>query len=82
MVSYSLAWHIVRKDGNPEKSGDYLVMTRGGYIWTLPYSTVHDAWNTRDYETKEEASRVIINQIVAWAEIGFMNKGLLEEVEK
>jgi hypothetical protein len=81
MVSYYLTFNIVSKVGNPEKSGYYFAVDRSGHTWTLPYSKRHDKWNTSDYETEEAAQKTYIN-VVAWAEIGHVMSGVLDEVKK
>ena len=69
MKKYRIVLRSVSEDGNPQKSGNYLAFTENGeYI--LQYSVVHSAWNVNDRMTEEEAKRLRMDTVTAWAYIG------------
>ena len=59
---------MIIKMKNPDKSGIYVVITRGGNIEDMLYSKKHNLWNARDSDTREGALMSSFSNIIAWIE--------------
>ena len=53
------------KTGSPEKSGQYLCLTKKGFFRVLPYSKRHNAFNTDDYFDHD----LFKVEVIAWCEL-------------
>lgn len=62
-----MEWICV-KDRLPEVSGRYLVCWKDGSQKAADYSTIHKKFNTRDYQTKEEAEKSAYKGVAHWME--------------
>ena len=58
-------WISVR-DALPRESGEYLVLTRAGKIFCLPYSVVHEMFNVSDQHTAERAWELAFRDVRFW----------------
>lgn len=61
----TLEFHDVR-DGLPEKSGDYFVLTHGHYFTALPYSSKYKVFNQYDSLEYNEQHTIYVR---FWAEL-------------
>lgn len=82
MISFSLTFNDCRKDGQPTRSGRYMVIDRNGEIWTLTWSQVHRRWNTSDSQSEISAKDTEIHGIVAWSVIGDVVRAVNKEASR
>lgn len=62
-----VVWHkVTQRVHGPEASGEYLVITGGGYYMTMSYSFKYKAFNTIDTLPKEMQRPV---KVLAWCDI-------------
>ena len=62
----SSIWHQYDIE-QPDKSGDYIVITDTGYLHTMHYSYKHDLWNV--HETEATDFSTAIDNVVCWARL-------------
>lgn len=58
-------WIFV-EDALPKESGEYLVLTRAGKLFCMPYSTVHEAFNVSDHHTARRAYELAFRDVRFW----------------
>lgn len=54
------------EDALPRESGKYLVLTRAGMLFCVPYSAVHEAFNVSDHHTAERAWELAFRDVRFW----------------
>lgn len=85
-----IRWHIVKKEGNPKRSGEYLVTCRhiSEYDGTIRYYYTNvleymEGWNCRrDFKTGKIIRDNEFNDVYAWAEIDHLFDELEEGEEE
>ena len=70
-------FHLV-EDGLPEKSGEYYVITSGGFVDHMDYSKRHKMFNVFDFDKTTETAIGVI----AWADVPDELKAIKEEIYK
>ena len=58
-------WIFV-EDALPKESGEYLVLTRAGKLFCMPYSTVHESFNVSDHHTARRAYELAFRDVRFW----------------
>lgn len=66
----TLGWHKASEE-KPAVSGDYIVYTTYGAIYTLQFNAKHGLWNVSDDDT---STAIPDNHIVAWAYIDSLHR--------
>lgn len=60
-IKEELEWHSVALDGNPSKSGLYLIMDSCAYVCLARYHADFNLWKPED--------TFVMSRLTAWAEI-------------
>lgn len=71
MIELNVKFYEVKKDGLPKKSGDYLCFVGNRYYTSLSFSTRHQAFNCRDFDSDTDTK---IEDVTFWANYPTINR--------
>lgn len=66
MIRKTIRLYEVGKDPNPKESCKVGVISKFGTILSVNYSKKYDAFNSEDYETKEDSERNRLTSVKYW----------------